>query len=440
MAPKTTRKATKTTKTSKTIKVVKVSKAPPVVSRPNIFVRFAMVLLPAGILVLGLSFAASLWWSSPLVARAAEINSLAVGLNQELTTAQGVATSTILTGEDLDDDVLYFSISTPPAHGTLLCAGVPCVIDMVFGSTTGTVPFVTYTPDSGYVGTDMYDFTASDDHDTTGATPQQIANQDATITIHVVGPVVPNTAPVANAQSVLLDKNTTKDIMLSGADSDVGDTLVFATSTNPLHGSLVGSSTNLTYTPATDYVGSDSFDFTLNDGQATSTATVTITVTDVVPPPASNNTSGGGGGGGGTVLGLIGSVYVNPSNGGVGGFVLGTSTEASSTDDLPAGCSAYLTTYLRMGKNNNVDEVKKLQLFLNKQINAGLPVTGVFGSLTLQAVKKFQLSQWETVLKPWVAFGLSNDHSATGYVYKTTKHTINALNCGALQEPTPQLP
>jgi hypothetical protein len=47
----------------------------PVRSR-SILVRFAAVLLPAGMLVLALSFAASLFWSSPLIARAAGLTEL----------------------------------------------------------------------------------------------------------------------------------------------------------------------------------------------------------------------------------------------------------------------------------------------------------------------------------------------------------------------------
>jgi hypothetical protein len=119
--------------------------------------------------------------------------------------------------------------------------------------------------------------------------------------------------------------------------------------------------------------------------------------------------------------------------------VLGTSTEASDSD-LPAGCSAYLDGYLRMGGNNNPEAVKKLQTFLNAHMNAGLPVTGVFGPMTFEAVKNFQVANWEKVLKPWVAYGLPSDHTPTGYVYKTTKHAINLISCSSINEPEPQLP
>ncbi len=151
-------------------------------------------------------------------------------------------------------------------------------------------------------------------------------------------------------------------------------------------------------------------------------------------PVPTNNGGGNPGGGGPIVSGPLSIGFVN-TNGSGGGTVLGTSTEA-----LPDGCSAYLTTYLKLGGKNDKNEVLKLQTFLNKHTGAGLPVTGVFGSMTFEAVKKFQLVQWDKVLKPWVAFGLPTDHTSTGYVYKTTKHTINLIECADLNEPAPQLP
>jgi hypothetical protein len=123
--------------------------------------------------------------------------------------------------------------------------------------------------------------------------------------------------------------------------------------------------------------------------------------------------------------------------------VLGTSTEAAASDtELPAGCSAYLDSagYMRLGGSNNPDNVKKLQSFLNNELGLSLPVTGVFGPLTLDAVKQFQLKYWEQILKPWVPLGLPSDHAATGYVYKTTLYQINKLSCGSLDVPAPELP
>ncbi len=160
-----------------------------------------------------------------------------------------------------------------------------------------------------------------------------------------------------------------------------------------------------------------------------------ICVANEVTPPAethSNNSGGGGGGGGGTVSGplSIGYVNTNPSS---GGSVLGASTETPS-------CSMYLTGYLRMGAKNDEAQVKKLQTFLNKHGSAHLEVNGIFDQATFDAVKAFQLENWKDVLAPWVRHGLLNDHTATGYVYKTTLHMINRLECSSLVIPEPQLP
>src|SRR6185295_6121694 len=54
----------------------------------------------------------------------------------------------------------------------------------------------------------------------------------------------------------------------------------------PTHGTLSGSVPNVTYTPAANYNGPDSFTFKANDGTLDSNiATVTITVTAVDDAP-----------------------------------------------------------------------------------------------------------------------------------------------------------
>ena len=89
-----------------------------------------------------------------------------------------------------------------------------------------------------------------------------------------------NHPPVANNQSVAVSKDTAKAITLSATDVDPATTLSYVITSQPSHGSLSGTAPNLTYQPTAGYTGSDSFQFTANDGQATSnTATVSLTVT-----------------------------------------------------------------------------------------------------------------------------------------------------------------
>ena len=70
------------------------------------------------------------------------------------------------------------------------------------------------------------------------------------------------------------------------------DTLTFSVVANPAHGSLSGTVPNLTYTPAADYNGSDSFTFKANDGTVDSNiATISITVNAVNDPPTADTQS-----------------------------------------------------------------------------------------------------------------------------------------------------
>ena len=81
-------------------------------------------------------------------------------------------------------------------------------------------------------------------------------------------------------------------ITLTGSDIETAAAnLNFVVSVGPAHGSLSGSGANLTYTPAPNYSGPDSFKFTVTDTgdgaspALTSTeATVSITVNDTINP------------------------------------------------------------------------------------------------------------------------------------------------------------
>ncbi len=117
-----------------------------------------------------------------------------------------------------------------------------------------------------------------------------------------------------------------------------------------------------------------------------------------------------------------------------GGEVLGEEAEKGEV------CSIYLFEYIKYGAKNNPEEVKKLQLFLNEEMGANLPITGIYDWATMQWVNKFQLKYKEEVLRPWVQAGLhSSEDIPTGYVYKTTKRWINMIKCPSLNLPLPDL-
>lgn len=139
-------------------------------------------------------------------------------------------------------------------------------------------------------------------------------------------------------------------------------------------------------------------------------------VNESAPAPT---TSGGGGGGGGWVPAIINR-----------GQVLGTSTPQV----LGESCGLYMEKHLRYGSSrNDTAQTLKLQIFLNKHMNAGLPTTGVFGPLTEKAVKNFQQKYIAEILAPW---GIG---APTGIVYLSTLRQINLIECPELTISLPPL-
>jgi uncharacterized repeat protein (TIGR01451 family) len=186
------------------------------------------------------------------------VNDAPVANGQSVTTPEDTPVPVTLTGSDADGDSLTFSVISGPAHGTLSGSGANLV----------------YTPHPNYHGPDSFNFIAHDG--TTSSAP-------ATVNITVT-PV--NDAPVAHNQSVTVLEDTPKPIVLTGSDAD-GNALTFHIVAGPSHGTLSGAAPNLTYTPAPDYFGPDSFTYRVNDGALNSSlATVSITVLPVNDPPS----------------------------------------------------------------------------------------------------------------------------------------------------------
>ncbi|OQB01452.1 MAG: Aminopeptidase S [Chloroflexi bacterium ADurb.Bin222] len=193
-------------------------------------------------------------------AHVASPNQAPVADPQTLSTPEDTALAITLAGSDPDGDPLSYAVATQPANGVL----------------SGIAPNLIYTPFPGYVGTDSFTFTVSDG---------QATSLPATVSITVT----PNNAPpVANPKSVLANEDTAVTIILTGSDPD-GDLLTYSVASNPSQGVLSGSAPLLTYKPAANYSGPDSFTFTVSDGRATSApAVVSITVNPVNDAPVAN--------------------------------------------------------------------------------------------------------------------------------------------------------
>ncbi|PJJ58402.1 hypothetical protein CLV56_2653 [Mumia flava] len=172
-------------------------------------------------------------------------------------TDEGVAVDVTLDGADADGDDLTYSYEQPAN-----------------GSVSGDGPDVTYTPAAGFSGEDTFTYTVSDGQ----------AEATGTVTVTVNEVVVENTPPTAGDVSASTDEGVAVDVTLDGADAD-GDDLTY-TYSQPSNGSVSGDGPDVTYTPAADFTGEDTFTYTVSDGQAEATGTVTVTVDEVTEPPA----------------------------------------------------------------------------------------------------------------------------------------------------------
>jgi hypothetical protein len=103
--------------------------------------------------------------------------------------------------------------------------------------------------------------------------------QAFTITVETI-----NDVPVAYAQSVTVDEGASIAITLGASDID-GDSLTYTIGACA-HGVLSGTPPALAYTPNPNYFGSDTFTFSVNDGEEDSpAATVSITINSVNDKP-----------------------------------------------------------------------------------------------------------------------------------------------------------
>lgn len=131
---------------------------------------------------------------------------------------------------------------------------------------------VTYTPGEDFAGTDSFTYTVTDDNGDTAT---------ATVTV-TVNPV--NEAPIAVDDDYTTKANTPLTIAAPGVlandvDADGDDLTVLITSTATDGIVVLNGDGSFTYTPNPDFHGTDSFTYTVFDGNGgTATATVNITV------------------------------------------------------------------------------------------------------------------------------------------------------------------
>ena len=195
-------------------------------------------------------------------------NTAPVANNDSATTNEDTAVviSVLSNDSDADGNSLTPAILMSPAHGT---ASI---------NANGTV---TYTPAANYNGSDSFSYRASD-----GGLNSNTATVSLSITAVNDAPTAIDNVFTANFQT-LLDVPSATGVLANDSDVD-GNALTASLVTGPTHGTLtLAANGAFQYTPATGYVGTDSFVYSVSDGLLSSQANVTITVN----PPADDHSN-----------------------------------------------------------------------------------------------------------------------------------------------------
>jgi hypothetical protein len=181
--------------------------------------------------------------------------------NGSAATFSGLAVSgTLSATTSYSGQTLTFSVVSQPGNGTV----------SITNASTGAY---TYTPGSGFAGSDSFTFKVTDAAGTSSNT--------ATVSV-----TVNDRAATANNGSVTTNVDQAKNGTVFASTAYTGQTLTYFIATQPAHGSVTLTNNltgSFTYTPATGYVGSDSFTFYVQDAYGTNsnTATESVTVNDV---------------------------------------------------------------------------------------------------------------------------------------------------------------
>jgi len=175
---------------------------------------------------------------------------------------QLTGTTVLANDTDADGNTLTAVLVTAPAHGKLAL------------NADGTF---TYLSDLNWNGTDSFTYKANDG---------QLDSNIATVTI-TVNPV--NDAPVASAAAITTAEDTAGSGQVTVVDPDIGDTHTYAVTTAATNGvATVDATGAVSYMPAANYFGTDSFTITVTDAAgATGTAAISVTVTPVNDAPTS---------------------------------------------------------------------------------------------------------------------------------------------------------
>ena len=139
------------------------------------------------------------------------------------------------------------------------------------GSVTLNGDVLTYTPDTDFVGNDTLTYTLCDND----------GCDQATVYIFIEGETGTETPPIAIDDYTTTSVNTpiTIDVTANDQATD-GDSFSITTFTPPTNGTAILVGGNFIYTPNTDFIGSDSFTYTICDDDGCDQATVYVFIQD----------------------------------------------------------------------------------------------------------------------------------------------------------------
>ncbi|MHC1744569.1 MAG: Ig-like domain-containing protein [Syntrophobacteraceae bacterium] len=143
---------------------------------------------------------------------------------------------------------------------------------------------IEYTPETGFVGTDSFSYTVTVQPDPN--LPDTLTSNDALVTITVAPPG----APIANNDAVTMNMNTFTVIPVLANDKTSDGQPIDAAAVDavtlfppaPTGMAVVNPDKTITYTPDADFVGTDTFQYTVTQfGETSQPATVSVTVNAV---------------------------------------------------------------------------------------------------------------------------------------------------------------
>ena len=182
------------------------------------------------------------------------------------------------TPEDVSVDIDVIFNDTDIEDGTV----DPTTVNIVGSPTNGTATdnndgTITYTPDAAFSGSDSFTYRVRDS--------QGALSNTATVTVTISSVNDPPVAINDTGYSTEEETPITIDVADNDTDSDgTVDPTTVAIVDNPANGSLVNNGDGtITYTPNLDFVGNDSFTYTVQDDQGaiSNTALVMVVVTDI---------------------------------------------------------------------------------------------------------------------------------------------------------------